>query len=196
MPPDPTTGEWFAAGVAAALIAVVAGAHLVRVAAPRAHGTVWGRAAALLLGTLTAGTALTVVVLFAAGMRADQIDLAAGTGYPEGPLAGVLVTDDVTAADDVATYATALLLPIGAILGILAVAVASTPPRSGLRVAAGSACVMGVAVAAVFLAFDTGAAVAGVGVAALALFLAAGACLAVDALTAPRVFAPDPNTPL
>jgi hypothetical protein len=182
MPPDPTTAEWVVAALATAMISVVAGAHLVRLAARRTPGTVWGRAAALLLGTLTAGVALALVVLFAAGMRAEQIDLAAGTGYPEGPLAGVLVTADVDAADDVATYATALLLPIGAILGILTVAVASTPPRSGLRVAAGVACGIGVVVAGAFVAFDAGAAVAGVAVAALVLFLAAGTCLAVDAL--------------
>jgi hypothetical protein len=182
LPPDPTTTEWILAGVAAALVAVVAGAHLVRLAARGTPGTAWGRAAALLLGTLTAGVALGLVVLFATGLRADQIDLAAGTGFPEGPLAGVLLPADVGAAADVATYAAALLLPIGAILGILAIAVASTPPRAGLRVAAGIACGIGVVVAGVLVVFDSGAVVTGTAVAAIVLFLATGLCLAVDAL--------------
>ena len=132
LPPDPTTSEWIIAGIAAGLIAVVGGAHLVRPSLRRASITFWGRAAALLLGTATAGVVLALVVVFAAGMRAERIDLAAGTGYPEGPLAGVLVTQNVGAADDVATYAAALLLPIAAVLGILAVGVAGSTPRGGL----------------------------------------------------------------
>ena len=182
LPPDPTTSEWLIAGIAAGLIAVLGGAHLVRSPLHRTTTTptIWGRAAALLLGTVTAGAVLAVVVVFAAGMRADQIDLAAGTGYPEGALAGVLVTSDVTAADDVATYASALLLPVGAIFGILAVAVAVTRPRAGLRIAASVACILGVAVASLFLAFDAGAVAAGVATATLVLLLAAGVCLLVD----------------
>jgi hypothetical protein len=182
LPPDPTTAEWVAAGVAAGLVAVLGGAHLVRPALVRSPASMWGRAAALLLGTATAGVIVALAVVFAAGMRADGIDLAAGTGYPEGPFAGVIVTANVAAADDVAAYAAALLLPLGATLGVLAVAVAATTARAGLRIAAGIACVIGVLACLVLAMFDTGAVVAGVAVAGLALFAAAAACLAADAL--------------
>ena len=184
LPPDPTTSEWIVAGIAAGLIAVVGGAHLVRPSLRRASITFWGRAAALLLGTATAGVVLALVVVFAAGMRAERIDLAAGTGYPEGPLAGVLVTQNVGAADDVATYAAALLLPIAAVLGILAVGVAGSTPRGGLRVAAGAGCSIGVAVCAVLMTFDAGAVVIGVATVGFVLLVAAGICLAIDAATA------------
>jgi hypothetical protein len=86
-------------------------------------------------------------------------------------------------ADDVATYTAALLLPLAAALGILAVAVASTTAHAGFRIAARVGCVVSASVAAVLLAFDTGAVVAGVATGGLFLFIAAGMCLLIDALT-------------
>ena len=184
LPPDPTTAEWIVSGVAAVLVALVGGVHLVRASLTHdSPASIWGRAAALLLATATVGVLLSLVVVFAAGMRADGIDLAAGTGYPDGPLAGVLVPQDVGVADDVATYTAALLLPLAAALGILAVAVASTTAHAGFRIAAGVGCVVSASVAAVLLAFDTGAVVAGVATGGLFLFIAAGMCLLIDALT-------------
>jgi hypothetical protein len=183
LPPDPTTAEWVAAGVAAGLVAVVGGAHLVRASLLRSPVSFWGRAAAVLLGTAAAGVVVALVVVFATGMRAERIDLAAGTGYPEGPLAGVLVPADVAAADNVAAYAAAVLLPLAATLGVLALAVAATTARAGLRVAAGIGCFIGAVLCAVLAVLDPGAVVAGVAFAGLALFVTAGVCLAIDALS-------------
>jgi hypothetical protein len=181
LPPDPTTAEWVAAALAAGFVVVLAGVHLVRPAIVRSPATAWGRAAAILLGTAASGVVLALLVLIAAGMRADRIDLDAVTGFPEGAFAGVLVPEDVSVADDIATYASALLFPIAATFGVVAVAVASTPARHGFRFATALVCAAAIAVSALLVVLDAGAAVGGVATAAIALFALTLVCLAVDA---------------
>ena len=169
--PEPTTGEWIVAGVAAGLVVVVAALLLLRPALARRGATAWGRAAGLLLAAAAAGLVLVVTVTVVANDRADDA--------PAGAFVGVLVGQPGTAGR-IAGYAAALLLPLAAVLAVLAVAVVDLGRPSGFRLAAGVAAGFVLLVGFVVVAGDVGPAATGVGWTAALLGGGAALLLAVD----------------
>jgi hypothetical protein len=176
--PEPTTGEWVVAGVAAGLVVVVAALLLLRPALRRSNATAWGRAAGLLLAASATGLVLVVALLGVAGAQADDA--------PVGAFAGVLVTAEVGTARRVASYAAALLLPTAAVLAVLAVAVVDIGRPSGLRVAAGSAAGLVLVGGGYVVLGDAGPAATAAGWAATLLAGGAALTLAVDELAGAR----------
>jgi hypothetical protein len=176
--PDPTAGEWFVAGVAAGLVVVVGALLLLRPALWRSTATVWGRAAGLLLATAAMGLVLVVAVAGAAGARADDT--------PTGEFAGVLVAVDRGAAGRVAGYTAALLLPLAAILAVLAVAVVDVGRPSSLRAAAGTAAGFVLLVGLRVVTGDAGPAATAAGWAAVLLAGGAALMLALDEVAGGR----------
>ncbi len=177
MPPaDPTTPEWVAAAVAAGLVVVLGGLHLLRAVLARSAATAWGRLAGLLLAVLAVGLVLVVVVLGVAGAQASD--------GPTGEFAAVLVHPEADTASRLAGYAAALLLPLAAALAILAVAVVDVGRGSGLRIAAGVASGLVMAIGALVSTGGTDGAALAAGWAAVVLGAAAAAALVADQLDA------------
>lgn len=172
---DPSTAEWLAAGAAAGLVVVVASLLALHPVLARSRATPWGRAAGLLLATIATGLVLVVVVALVAGTRAGEA--------PESALAGVLVQPD---GERIGRYAAAILLPLAAVLAVLAFAVVDVGRPSGFRIAAGVA-------AGVVLAFgllvgfgDGGTVPTALGRVTAALAAGAAASLALDELLGSR----------
>ena len=176
--PEPTTGEWIVAGVAAGLVVVIAALLLLRPALQRSSATTWGRAAGLLLAASATGLVLVVAVVGVAGAQADDT--------PLGAFAGVLVATDVGTARRVASYTAALLLPMAAVLGVLAVDVVDVGRPSGLRAAAGSAVGFVLVGGGYVVLGDAGPAATGAGWAAVLLAGGAALTLALDELAGAR----------
>lgn len=145
MLPEPTTGEWWAAGVAATLVVALAGLLFVRPAAAEPGTTVLGRLAAWLLACLAATAVLASVVLVGAAVRAGMIsldDLREGTNLPSGAFARYLFDADPGSTERVGQYAPAVLLPAAGTLAVLALAAVDTGRSAGLRLIGGLACVV------------------------------------------------------
>ena len=168
--PDPTAGEWVVAGVAAGLVVVLAALQLLRPALARSPATPWGRAAGLLLAVAAVGLVLVVAVAVTAGGIADDT--------PDGPFVAVLV--HVDAAGRIAGYVGALLLPLAAVLAVLAVAVVDLGRPSALRIVAGAASGFVLLAGLSVVVGDAGPAATAVGWTAALLGGGAGSLLAVD----------------
>lgn len=174
----PTSGEWIAAGAAGALVVVLLALHLLRPALGRSPSTVWGRAAGLLLGCIAVGFVLVTVVAVVAGMRAD-------TGA-EGAFAGVLVHPEPPTAERIGGYVAALLLPLAAVVAVLAVAVIDIGRPSGLRIPAGITAGVVLAASAIVARGDPGSAAEAVAWSSLVLSGAAAVALVADEVTGRR----------
>ena len=175
--PDPTTGEWVAAAIAACLVVVLGALLLLGPALRRSTATSWGRAGGLLLAITASGLVLVVAVAFA-GSRAGRA--------PVGEFAGVLVHSEPGTAGRIAGYVAALLLPLAAVLAVLAVAVVDIGRPSGLRAAAGAAAGFVLVAGAVVTIGDTGPAPTAVGSAAVVLAAATILALALDEVLGDR----------
>ncbi len=183
--PDPTTGEWVVAAVAAGLVVVLAALLLLGPALRRSNATSWGRAGGLLLAVIAAGLVLVVAVAAVAGSRAGEA--------PVGEFAGVLVHAEAATAGRIAGYVAALLLPLAAILAILSVAVVDIGRPSGLRAAAGGAAGFVLIAAAFVVTGDTGTAATAVASAAFVLAAGTIVALALDELLGDRQSRPSPD---
>lgn len=172
---DPTTAEWVAAGVAAGFVVVLGAVHLLRPVLARSPASPWGRASGLLFATITTGLVLAVAVVAVGGARAGRASA--------GPFAGVLVHPEPPTAERIAGYAAALLLPLAAVLGVLAAAVVELGRPSGLRIAAGVAAGVVLACGTLLVAGDVGTVATGAGWSAVVLAAAAAATLVADELT-------------
>jgi len=179
---QPTTAEWTAAGVAAGLVVLLAALHLLRPVLARSPATPWGRTAGVLLGSVTTGLVLCVGVAAAAAVRAGET--------PEGAFAGVLVHVEPTVAERIAAYAAAILLPLSAVIAVLALAVVDLGRPSSLRIAAGVAAGMVLASGVLVVLGDTGPVATGVGWAAVVLAGAAALTLVLDELVGRQTSGP------
>lgn len=186
---DPTTVEWIAAGVAAGLVVLVGAVLVLRPVLRRSAATPWGLTGGVLLAALAVGLVLVVAVVAVAGWRADV------EHPPAGPFAGVLVATDPATATRVSGYAAALLLPLAAVLLVLAVAVVDLGRSSGLRIAAGVAVGVVLSVGVLLAVGDAGSAPRVAGWAAAALAGAAGLALALDELVGGRQPGSGPSGP-
>lgn len=173
---DPTTGEWVAAAVAAGLVAVVAALLLLHPVLRRSRATPWGRAGGLLLATLATGMVLVVVVAIVAGTQV-------GDEPSEAAFAGVLVHAD---GERIGRYAAATLLPLAAVLAVLAFAVVDLVRPSGFRIAAGVAAGAVLAVGLVVGFGDGGTVPTALGRVTAVLAAGAALSLALDELLGHR----------
>lgn len=171
----PTSGEWIAAGVASGLVVVLLALHLLRPVLARSRATAWGRAAGLLLGCLAVGFALVTAIAVVAGMRADTA--------AEGAFAGVLVHPEPPTAERIGGYVAALLLPLAAVVAVLAVAVVDVGRPSGLRVPAGITAGVVLAASLLVARGDPGSAAEAVAWSSLVLSGAAAVALVADEVT-------------
>lgn len=169
--PDPTSAEWAAAGLAAALVVVVLSLHLLRPVLARSPAAGWGRVAGFLLACVAAELVLVAAVAAVAGWQ--------GGDDPGGPFAGLLVHADGATGTRVAAYVAALTLPAAAVLVVLSLGVVDVGRPSGLRIVAGVVVGIVLAVAALVVWGDTGAAPEAA--AWFAVLLAGGAALALVA---------------
>ena len=176
--PEPTAGEWIVAGVAAGLVVVVAALQLLRPALARSTASPWGRAAGLLLATTAAGLVLVVTVAVAAGDRADDA--------PVGEFAGVLVNAEPATAGRIAGYSAALLLPLAAVLAVVAVAVVDLGRPSAFRIVAGAAAGFVLLAGFVVVLGDAGPAATAVGWTAALLGGGSALLLALDEVSGLR----------
>lgn len=174
---DPTTWEWVAAGIGAGLVAVLLAVLALRPVLARSRATPWGRAGGLLLGTAATGLFLVVVIAIGAAAVGDR---------PSGAFAGVLVHADGRVAERIGAYAAALLIPLAAVLGVLAVAVVDVGRPSGLRIAAGLVAGVLLVVGLTVATGDTGSAPTVVGWSASVLAGAAAVALVLDELVGGR----------
>lgn len=172
---QPTTADWVAAGVAAGLVVLLAALHLLRPVLARSSASPWGRAGGLLLAMVTTGLLLCVGVAVTAGARADS--------SPVGPFALELVHGEPPTAARIGGYAAAILLPLAAVIAVLAVAVVDVDRPSGLRIVAGVAAGGVLASGLLLVLGDVGTVATGVGWAAVVLAGAAAGALVLDELT-------------
>jgi hypothetical protein len=122
--------------MAAVLVVFLGGLLFVRPAI-RPATTGPSRVAGLMLSALGVAVLLVVGVLAAAGISASKLDPALlGEDRPTGPFARYLVDLDPTTTERVGTYAAAILLPLAATLGVLALAAVDVGRSLGLRVIA------------------------------------------------------------
>jgi hypothetical protein len=189
--PEPTTTDWALVALAAVLVVVVGGLLVIRPALRPAVTTESRIAGFLIAGTATA-VLLAAVVLGVAGWRASQLDpTAGGDDRPAGPFVRYLIDSNPDSTERAAAYGLGVLVPLAAVLVVLAVA-AVDPARSlGLRVVQGLLC-GALFVTSVFVAIgDAGplAARAAIGVALLTA--GALAALATDEIRHARAAAPD-----
>ncbi len=174
-PAHPSTAQWVVACVAGALVVGVSAVLLLRVAWSSAS-SLPRRVAGASLAVLGLLVLLCTAVLVGAGVRA------AGLGLPpvvlDEPFAARLIDVDPDVTEDVARYGTALLVPMGLLLGTVAIAVLRLG-TTGTRVV--GAAVSGVCLAAVgtAIAGDAGAIVTN-----LALVVGAVAVVGIVALIA------------
>ncbi len=108
-----------------------------------------------MLASASAGLTLVVSVVVVAGDRAGD--------DPVGEFAGVLVSTDAATAGRIGAYAAATLLPLAAVLAVVAVAVVDVGRPSGLRAAAGGAAGFVLLGGAYVVLGDAGPAATGVG---------------------------------
>lgn len=136
MVPEPTTTEWVAAAVAAVLVVLLGGLLFVRPAVrPATSGP--SRVAGLMLSALAVAVVLVVAVLVGAGIQASRLDPALlGEDRPTGPFAVYLIDLDPATTERVAQWAPAILLPLAATLGVLALAAVDVGRSLGLRIIA------------------------------------------------------------
>ena len=177
---DPTTTEWVVACVAAALVVGVSAVLVVRLAGSRAP-SLPRRIAGFTLAALGGLVLLATVVLVGAGIRAS------GLGLPpaliDEPFAARIIDVDPDVTEDVARYGTALLAPLGFLLGTLAFAVLRLG-TTATRMAAAATCAICVFAAWGTVAGDAGAVVSNLAVVVGALAAVGIASLIADELTA------------
>lgn len=175
---DPTTGEWIAAGTAAGLAAAVLALLLVWVPLRRSTATRWGRAAGFLLAAVASSLVVTVAVVV--GIALD------GDSGVSGPFGAVVARINAQTAERVAGYIAALLLPVAAVVAVLALAVVDVGRNTGLRIAAGVAAGVLLATGVVVALGDTGTAPTAAGWVIAVLAGGAAVALALDEVTAGR----------
>jgi hypothetical protein len=183
--PSPSALEWLAAAVGAAAIVAVGGQLLLgRV---DAGVTRWSRITGSLVASLATAVLLVAAVLAGAGIQASRLDRASdGADRPASGFARALIDVDPDVTERVALFGVGLLVPLAAVLVVLALAAVDPARTLGLRVVVALAC-SALAVVGLAVAFgDTGtlAALAAVSVGVLAL--AALGALAADEIGTPR----------
>jgi hypothetical protein len=154
--PEPTTTEWVLVSLAAVLVVVVGGLLLIRPAL-RPSVTTESRLAGFLIAATAAAVLLVAFVVGAAGWQASRLDPAAGgDDRPTGPFVQYLIDSNPDTTERAAAYGMGVLLPLAAVLVVLALA-AVDPARSiGLRVVQGLVCAA-ILVISLFVAIgDTG----------------------------------------
>jgi hypothetical protein len=182
---QPSTGEWVAAAVAAGLVVVLGALHLVRPVLARSEATRWGRLGGFLLGVLTAGFVLCVVVLLVGAAQFDEpTSDDRQVVLPDGEFAGVLLSSDPVTADRLAGYVAAVLLPAAAVLAVLAIAVIDVGRTSALRVVAAVLAGLVLGTATLVAIGDGGSAATGTAWAAAVVAAAAAAAFVIDELEA------------
>ena len=184
---EPTTTEWWAAGIAAALVVLVGGLLFIRPALrPAASGA--SRIAGFLLAAQAVAVVVVAAVLVGAGIRASSIEVADdGTFEPlTGPFARFLFSRPPDTIERVAGYGAAVLLPLAGVLGVLALAAVDLGRSIGLRVIAALVCGAMLVTSVLVVVGDAGplAGRAAIGVALLAG--GAATALAADELSRPR----------
>jgi hypothetical protein len=188
----PTTTDWVLVSLAATLVVVVGGLLLIRPAL-RPSVSAESRLAGFCIAATATATLLLSVVLGAAGWRATSLDPAAGgDDRPAGPFVRYLIDANPDSTERAAVYGVLVLVPLAAVLVVLAVAAVDPARTIGLRVVQGLVCAA-VFVTSVFVAIgDAGplAARAATGVAVLTA--AALAALATDEIRHPRERATPP----
>lgn len=181
-PRDPNAAEWVLAVQAGLLVVLLGGFHLARPLLPRVRGA--AGVAVVALSTLASTFVFVMIVLFAAGIRAGSVDIAAPSfeeaNYPRGLLSLQLVGFDPAVREDAAGFAAALLLPLVVLCGVFAVVVAHAPRGTGLRVAVGAGTCLVFLAGAVIALGDVGGLAAGVGWWVANLALVAVVALAID----------------
>ena len=197
MLPTPTTTEWAAAAVAAALVVAVGSAHLLGVGRRPLSRDRLAVVGGWLLGCLAACSVLVLAVLVGTAMRASMVtaaDIEAQRNLPAGPFVGLLLNRDLSTSERVGWISAAYLLPLASTFGVLAVATVDRHRSVGMRIAALTSSLV-VALFAAYVAlgtstpFDTdpGPLAARVATAVLVLSLAAAATVAADVIRgAPR----------
>lgn len=187
MVPEPTTTEWVMAAVAALLV-VFAGGLLLILPALRPAATVASRLAGLLIAALGVAMLVIVAVLIGAGIQASGLDPAQlPDDRPDGPFSEYLINRNPETTERVAVYAAVVLVPLAAVLGVLALAAVDVGRSIGLRAIGGLVCGVLLVTSLLVIAGDTGelASHAALGVGLLAF--GAVVALAVDEVTARRV---------
>jgi hypothetical protein len=169
---DPSAGDWVAASLAAALVVVLLALLLVAPALRRSSASPWGRVAGLLLAATAAVLVLVVVVAGTAAL----------VSRPDGVLATELVHAEVISAERIAVYTAALLLPLAAVLGVLAVAVVDIGRPSAFRPAAGAVAGLVLVAAGILVVGDAGDAVTAAALSAAVLSGGAAFALMADEL--------------
>jgi hypothetical protein len=183
--PEPSVGEWVAAVVAAVAIVGVGGQLLLGRVGPDVSR--WSRLAGSMIASLAAASLLAAAVLGGAGLQASRLDPAAsGDDRPTSGFARVLLDLDPEVTERVASFGLLLLVPLAAVLVVLAAAAVDPARTIGLRVVQAVVC-SAVAVIAAAIAFgDTGVLATRASVAVCLLAVAALAALAIDEVTHPR----------
>ena len=185
MQPEPSLADWVAATLAAVAIVAVAGQLLLgRVGNDVSR---WSRVTGSLVASLASAVLLVAAVLAGAGIQATRLDPAqAGDDRPVSGFARTLIDIDPDVTERVALYGVGLLVPLAAVLVVLALAAVDPARTIGLRVVIALLCSAVAVLGAAVAVGDTGVLAhrAAVGIAALAL--AALGALATDEIGQPR----------
>lgn len=180
MPPEPSIVEWAAAALAAALIVAIGGQLVVGRA--DAGVTYWSRVAGWCIGSLASAVLLAAAVLAGAGIRAGRIEPVAGERPAVSGFARILLDLDPNATERVAIYGVGLLVPLAAVLVVLAIAAVDPARTIGLRIVEALVCsAVGVIAAAIALG-DTGPLATRAAIGVVALAFGALVALALDEL--------------
>lgn len=186
MVPEPTTTEWVMAAVAAVLIMLLGGLLFI-LPALRRGATPASRMAGFLLSCLATAMVVIAAVLVVAGIRARSIDpLEGGEGRPASPFARYLFDPNPASTERVATYGAAVLLPLAAVLGVLALAAVDLGRSIGLRAIAGLTCGALLIASVVLIIGDAGPLAARTAVGIGVLSAASAVALTADELRGPR----------
>lgn len=190
MLPTPTTTEWVAAALAAALVVALGALHVVGVGRRPLTRDRLALAGGWLLGCLAATSLLVLAVLVGTAVRASLVstaDIQAQRHLPAGPFVGHLFNRDLSTTERVGWISAAYLLPLAGTFAVLAVAVVDRHRSVGMRIAAlATSLVLAVFAACVALGTSTpldtdpGPLAGRVSTAVLLLSLAAAAVAAAD----------------
>jgi hypothetical protein len=133
---EPTTAEWWAAGGAAGLLVLVGGLLLIR-PRRRAGVAITSRIAGWFLACAASAVLVVAAVVGTAGWKATSLDPAArGEDRPATAFAQYLIDSNPDSTERAAAYGLGVLVPLAAVLAVLALATVDPARPTGLRLIA------------------------------------------------------------
>ena len=193
--PEPTTTEWIAVSVAAALVVLLGGLLVIRPAL-RPGVSIGSRVAGYLIASAAVALLLCAIVLGAAGLQASRLDPALrGDDRPASAFAHFLIDENPDSTERAAGYSIGVLVPLASVLVVLALAAVDPSRPIGLRAIAGAICSALLVMGAFVAIGDTGPLAARAALGLVVLVAGALVALGLDELTHRRTTSPAPASP-